>query len=133
MTQGRKPVGFNRRELATQAMAAWLNIRLTAGLDLETPICIYALCDANKVIVRFNEINMEGMYDRIPKPRIHLCTADVHGGLQLRREGPLSTRRSVPFDRKHGSQPNSTAGLKRIRSGVPRNSVPRPNRLGLAA
>ena len=30
------------------------------------------MCDSHGVVVRFNDINMEGMYDRHPKPRIHV-------------------------------------------------------------
>ena len=36
------------------------------------PICIYGLCETLGVAVRFNNINMEGMYQRGVPPRIHL-------------------------------------------------------------
>ena len=36
------------------------------------PICIYRLCEVLGVTVRFNNINMEGMYQRSVPPRIHL-------------------------------------------------------------
>lgn len=62
----------NRRSLANQAMLASIKARTSARLDLQSPICIYALCEENGVTVRFNGISMEGMYDKGPKPRIHL-------------------------------------------------------------
>jgi hypothetical protein len=55
-----------------QGMQASIAARTKAGLDLQSPACIYGLCDAHNVNVRFNDINMEGMYDRQPKPRIHV-------------------------------------------------------------
>jgi hypothetical protein len=53
-------------------MFAAIEARAKGGLDVHSAACIYALCEAHGVTVRFNDINMEGMYDRIPKPRIHL-------------------------------------------------------------
>jgi hypothetical protein len=53
-------------------MQASIRARLAAGLDVKSPICVYALCKARDVIVRFNDVNMDGMYDRFPRPRIHL-------------------------------------------------------------
>jgi Zn-dependent peptidase ImmA (M78 family) len=67
----RKP-GFNRRALATEAMQAASATRAKAKLDQAGPICIYGLCYALGVTVRFNNINMEGMYQRGVPPRIHL-------------------------------------------------------------
>jgi Zn-dependent peptidase ImmA (M78 family) len=67
----RKPA-FNRRALVTQAMQAASATRAKAKLDQTGPICIYGLCDALGVTVRFNNINMEGMYQRGVPPRIHL-------------------------------------------------------------
>ena len=55
-----------------QGMQASIAARTKAGLDLQSPACIYGLCEAHNVNVRFNDINMEGMYDRQPKPRIHV-------------------------------------------------------------
>jgi Zn-dependent peptidase ImmA (M78 family) len=63
---------FNRRVLATQAMQAAAATRAKAKLDQASPICIYGLCDALGITVRFNNINMEGMYQRGAQPRIHL-------------------------------------------------------------
>lgn len=62
----------DRSALANQAMTASIAARTKAGLDLVSPICIYALCKAHKVQVRFNNINMEGMYQRATPSRIHL-------------------------------------------------------------
>jgi Zn-dependent peptidase ImmA (M78 family) len=63
---------FNRRALATQAMQAAAVTRAKAKLDQVGPICIYGLCEKLGVAVRFNNINMEGMYQRGVPPRIHL-------------------------------------------------------------
>lgn len=63
---------FNRRTLATQAMHAAASTRARAKLDQASPICIYGLCETLGITVRFNNINMEGMYQRAAVPRIHL-------------------------------------------------------------
>jgi Zn-dependent peptidase ImmA (M78 family) len=63
---------FNRRALATQAMQAAAATRSQAKLDQVGPICIYDLCETLGIAVRFNNINMEGMYQRGVPPRIHL-------------------------------------------------------------
>lgn len=63
---------FNRRALATQAMQTAIATRAKAKLDQASPICIYALCETLGVPVRFNNINMEGMYQRGVPSRIHL-------------------------------------------------------------
>ena len=63
---------FNRSALATQAMQAATATRAKAKLDQAGPICIYGLCETLGVQVRFNNINMEGMYQRGIPPRIHL-------------------------------------------------------------
>ena len=65
-------LSINRQELFMQGMQLALKTRLKAGFNVKSPICIYKLCEIENVIVRFNDINMEGMYDRKPKPRIHL-------------------------------------------------------------
>jgi Zn-dependent peptidase ImmA (M78 family) len=61
-----------KKVLAMRAMQASIASRTKARFDLKNPICIYGLCEKLGVIVRFNDINMEGMYDRAPKPRIHV-------------------------------------------------------------
>ena len=63
---------FNLRALATQAMQAATATRAKAQLDQAGPICIYGLCETLDIVVRFNNINMEGMYQRGRPPRIHL-------------------------------------------------------------
>jgi len=63
---------LNRRVLATRAMHAAIATRARAKLDQHGPICIYELCEAIGVTVRFNNIDMEGMYQRGTRPRIHL-------------------------------------------------------------
>ena len=63
---------FNHRALATQAMQAAAATRAEAKLDQTGPICIYGLCETLGIVVRFNNINMEGMYQRGRPPRIHL-------------------------------------------------------------
>jgi IrrE N-terminal-like domain len=63
---------FNRRALATQAMQAALSTRAKVKLDQVSPICIYGVCQSLGIQVRFNNINMEGMYQRGVSPRIHL-------------------------------------------------------------
>lgn len=62
----------NRQALATQALQAAVAMRAKAKLDQHSPICVYGLCDALGIRVRFNNINMEGMYQRGVPPRIHL-------------------------------------------------------------
>ena len=64
--------GFDRRALATQAMQAATATRAKAKLDQSGPICVYGLCETLGIVVRFNNINMEGMYQRGIPPRIHL-------------------------------------------------------------
>lgn len=63
----------SRKSLTMQGMQAAIAARMRAGMDQASPICVYALCEAHNVTVRFNNItSMEGMYDRSSKPRIHL-------------------------------------------------------------
>jgi len=64
--------GSDYKELVVKGMQASISTRTKYGLDLKSPICIYSLCELHNVTVRFNKINMEGMYDRVPKPRIHI-------------------------------------------------------------
>lgn len=73
MVMQRSPkLPFNRRALAHQALRASAAVRAEAGLDQTGPICIYGLCEKMGIRVRFNNINMEGMYQRGTPPRIHL-------------------------------------------------------------
>lgn len=64
----------SRKALATKAMQAAINARLVAGHDLVSPISIYDLAAKLGVRVTFNDINMEGMYQRGSPPRIHLSS-----------------------------------------------------------
>ena len=61
-----------RRSLANQAMQAAIATRARAQRDQHSPLCVYGLCESLGVTVRFNDINMEGMYQRGTPPRIHL-------------------------------------------------------------
>jgi Zn-dependent peptidase ImmA (M78 family) len=63
---------FNRHALATEAMRTAIATRSKGGLNQTSPTCVYELCEKLGVIVRFNSINMEGMYQRGTPPRIHL-------------------------------------------------------------
>jgi Zn-dependent peptidase ImmA (M78 family) len=61
-----------RKDLVMQGMKESIAARVKACVDLKSPTCIYSMCEAHNVTVRFNDINMEGMYDRTSKPRIHV-------------------------------------------------------------
>jgi len=65
---------MDKHALTQAAMRASVKARTKAGLDLINPICVFDLCERLGVTVRFTDINMEGMYDRVPKPRIHLSS-----------------------------------------------------------
>jgi len=71
MMRTRKPT-FDRRALANLAMQSAIATRAKAKLDQHSPVCIYGLCATLGVAVRFNNINMEGMYQRAAPARIHL-------------------------------------------------------------
>jgi hypothetical protein len=60
-------------------MFASLDVRTAAGYDVATPLCIYDLCEKAGVTVRFVDISMEGVYDRLPKPRIHVSALRPFG------------------------------------------------------
>jgi Zn-dependent peptidase ImmA (M78 family) len=64
--------GFDRISLASRTLKAAVATRAKAGADQSQPICIYGICEKLGVTVRFNNINMEGMYQRGAQPRIHL-------------------------------------------------------------
>src|SRR5690349_12677173 len=70
----RAPTVTQRRALANHAMQASINARMGAGVDLVSPVDIYAVCHALGVHVTFNKIDMEGMYQRGRPPRIHLSS-----------------------------------------------------------
>lgn len=64
--------GSPRKALTTRGMQVAAATRVKAGRDQKSPICVYSICELNGVTVRFNDISMEGMYDRSPVPRIHV-------------------------------------------------------------
>lgn len=66
-----------RQALAEKAMHASINARLKAGKDLVSPIDIYTLAEEHGVRVTFNDINMEGMYQRSSMPRIQVASVKV--------------------------------------------------------
>jgi Zn-dependent peptidase ImmA (M78 family) len=63
---------YDRRELANQGMVASIATRSKTKCDQISPLCIYSICEALGLVVRFNNINMEGMYQKGIPPRIHL-------------------------------------------------------------
>lgn len=63
---------IERARLAGEALKAAVNARREAGLDQINPICVYDLAEKLGVPVRFTDINMEGIYTRLPKPCIQL-------------------------------------------------------------
>ena len=63
---------FDRDAIARKALNGAIAVRSKGKLDQHSPICIYHLCETLGVTVRFNNINMEGMYERGHQPRIHL-------------------------------------------------------------
>lgn len=58
--------------LAQKAMLKSIDVRNQEGFALNSPICIYGLCDKLKVKVRFVDISMEGMYLKREEPAILL-------------------------------------------------------------
>ena len=60
--------------LPKAGMKAAIKARGKAGSDQIGPVCVFDLAEKLGVTVRFTDINMEGMYDRLPKPRIHLSS-----------------------------------------------------------
>lgn len=67
-----KTSGDKYKSLIKQSMQASILVRKKAGLDLKSPTNIDRLCDVYDITVRFNDINMEGMYEKSAKPRIHV-------------------------------------------------------------
>jgi hypothetical protein len=53
-------------------MVASITTRTKVKCGQQRPVCVYAICEALGIHVRFNNINMEGMYQRGTPPRIHL-------------------------------------------------------------
>lgn len=61
-----------KRALATTALRKSIDVRTDQGLDLVSPLDVYALCERLRIQVRFADISMEGMYVRDQPPRIIL-------------------------------------------------------------
>lgn len=59
-----------KQALAEDAKQKAIDVRMDGGLDLKSPICIYALCDRLGVRVRFVDISMEGLYLQDVEPKI---------------------------------------------------------------
>ena len=70
MPKGRP--AFDRRAAAMKAMQSAITTRAKAQVDQQRPACIYGICERLGIMVRFNDINMEGMYERGARSRIHL-------------------------------------------------------------
>lgn len=63
---------IGKKSLIIKGMKAAMATRKNLGVDQKNPICIYDLCEKSGVSVRFNDINMEGMYVKGSKPVIQL-------------------------------------------------------------
>ena len=63
---------FDRHTVATQAMSAASKVRQRLDIKQHIPVCIYDVCHQLGVTVRFNDVNMEGMYQKGERPHIHL-------------------------------------------------------------
>jgi len=64
----------SRRTLVMQGMHESIRARAKSDAGLTGPLCIYKLCEALGVVVRFVEVNMEGMYQRSVPPRIFISS-----------------------------------------------------------
>jgi Zn-dependent peptidase ImmA (M78 family) len=64
----------SRRTLSTQGMHESIRARAKTDAGLTGPLCIYKLCEAHGVVVRFVDVNMEGMYQRSATPRIFISS-----------------------------------------------------------
>lgn len=64
----------SRRTLNTQGMHESIRARAKTDAGLTGPLCIYKLCEAHGVVVRFVDVNMEGMYQRSATPRIFISS-----------------------------------------------------------
>ncbi len=72
--KGKQTVSNLKQVLAQKAMLKSIEIRTQLGFALNSPICIYDLCDKLKVKVRFVDINMEGTYIKGEEPTIFLSS-----------------------------------------------------------
>ena len=65
---------LGRHNLAADAMQGAAAVRKECGLDQHSAICIYDVCQTLGVSVRFNDIDMEGMYQKGARGIIHLSS-----------------------------------------------------------
>lgn len=63
---------MDRSLLTQRAMRAAATVRIQSGSSQASPICIYGVCESLGIIVRFCDVDMEGMYQSGTQPRIHL-------------------------------------------------------------
>lgn len=63
---------MNRSLLTQRAMRAAATVRIQSESSQASPICIYGVCESLGIIVRFCNVDMEGMYQSGTQPRIHL-------------------------------------------------------------
>jgi Zn-dependent peptidase ImmA (M78 family) len=73
------PSFIDRKALYLQGAQMAASARQQGALDPFNPICVYDLSEALGVTVRFTSVSMEGMYDRLPKPRIHISALRPSG------------------------------------------------------
>jgi len=66
----RSTLKSHKQALAEEAKQKAIDVRMDAGLDLKSPVCIYALCAKLGIKVRFVDISMEGIYLRDAEPKI---------------------------------------------------------------
>jgi Zn-dependent peptidase ImmA (M78 family) len=72
--KGKQIVTNPKQVLAQKAMLKSIEVRTQLGFGLNTPICIYDLCDKLKVKVKFVDIDMEGVYIKGEEPTILLSS-----------------------------------------------------------
>jgi Zn-dependent peptidase ImmA (M78 family) len=62
----------DRKTLILQGMKMAAQVRQELKYDQAEPICVYDACEKKGVSVRFNDINMEGMYVKSARSDIHI-------------------------------------------------------------
>lgn len=63
---------YERRRLSTQGMNTAIELRLKMNLGMTAPLCVFDLCEALGVRVRFLDLDMEGMYQKGSPARVIL-------------------------------------------------------------
>lgn len=79
VARARVPSFSDRKAHYLQGAQVAASARQQGGLDPFNPICVYDLSETLGVTVRFTSVSMEGMYDRLPKPRIHISALRPSG------------------------------------------------------